>query len=619
MGTKDAKIDLAPLTDAYDILGELAGRESAQRMLATRKSDGRPVLIVIQREPREDQGNALSHLASDARLLQEASHPNLVPVLDSQWLGHEAVAIVTERAAHPSLADLLIRREEEFPFPRIGALLREINSALAWARERGIVHRTLRPEDVFVEEGSDRAKLQFSVHPLQANGIPDEHDDSRTVAAIARAMLTRSVADPERDSLPLAELRPGLPSRVVQQAESLLGRADSIEPVDVRAFIAAIAMAEELKQGEDEYRRIAAEMSEEQRITREQLAAERKAHEEDLAAQAGKFAREREEMLKAMAREREDAAREVARERQAGEKQLAGERERFEKEMRRQRAMLEKEQSRLERERRAFDREREKARALIAERVAAIQTHEKLYASTSEIPAPIPAALAAPLPDPELELAADADAERERDFGLETEVAREVEPAADLPHARARERERGAHWLPRAWNRLRGSRGAVGLAVGVLMLVLAVAALATGNRGRPEAVARATTAPQYQVVDSLAGVTVSVVEPESLVSVPAMPVAPAPRRAPAEASVAPARREPVQRDTAAAIMDPFFMPIPPPPADTPARRDTQPRDTSRRDALPVVRRDSVPRRDTFMLPRRDSIIPPPADTLGAAA
>ena len=43
------------------------------------------------------------------------------------------------------------------------------------------------------------------------------------------------------------------------------------------AFIAAIAMSEELRRGEDECSRVTREMSEEQRITREQLAAERKA------------------------------------------------------------------------------------------------------------------------------------------------------------------------------------------------------------------------------------------------------------------------------------------------------------------------------------------------------
>lgn len=568
MSTKD-ELDLAQLGDSYKMFGELAGRDDAQVVLATRKTDGLPVQIAVYREPAGDQGNALSHLASDANLLEGTPHPAVVRIIESRWVGNEALAIVTERVDARSLEDLLSRREQEFPFPRIATLLRELNAVITWARERGVVNRGLRLDTVYAEDGSDRVRVMFTARPLPGNGIPDERDDARTIATLARAMMTRSVADPERDSLPLEELRPGLPARVVQQTEALLGRADSVESVDVRAYIAAIAMAEELKLGEQEYARVMREMSEEQEAIRAELAAERKAHEEDLAEQA----------------------------------------RRFEKEAQKQRSQIAKEQAKLAREREAFERQRAKGREQIAAKLAAIQAHAELYARTSELPVH----LAEPLPEPEPELEfVDAEETDEEPFD---EIAEDPVKDEGAPVAPAAPEARPPMRLPPSWSSRTPGTARIrrfGLAaIALAVVVVVVAALAFGRRGEQGGVQVSGRPPgiELRTVDSLAGVTV----PAVVDSTPplASATAPAPvRRRPAR----PVRSDTVvpPADTVAASVTGVPAPITPPVS--------MPLPLSRTDSvLPqdsIARRDSLVRRDTLIVPRRDTLPVPGSASRG---
>src|SRR5205814_67118 len=106
---------------------------------------------------------------------------------------------------------------------------------------------------------------------LTASGVPGAEADGRTIASLARAMLTRSPAAPERADQPLAELRPGLPKSVIDATEALLSPSPDQPPGDVTTYIASIAMAEALKTGEDHLDEARRAMEEQQRLHREQI------------------------------------------------------------------------------------------------------------------------------------------------------------------------------------------------------------------------------------------------------------------------------------------------------------------------------------------------------------
>lgn len=321
----------------YEIIGELAVDREARRFLAKRTQDGADVLITLVSVPEGDAGNALNHLASDVKQMVANPHPSVVRVLDGRWVD-DSFAIVTARTAHPSLEQLLIRREEEFPFVRIATVLRDINAALVWAREKGVVHRAIRLENVFVEPGSDRTCVSFAVRPIGLTDTPSEAEDSRTIAGLARAMFTRG-RRPDVEDATLGELRPGLPASIVAATEALLGQrpeGDETPLPDITSYIASIAMAEALKEGEIHLEKNRNLIEEQQRQHQEQLEKERREHAEALAKEKAAHQKERE----AHQRDRECYERDL--------EVLRIEREGYERErevLRRERAEYDKEMS----------------------------------------------------------------------------------------------------------------------------------------------------------------------------------------------------------------------------------------------------------------------------------
>jgi len=593
---QEQALELDSLRDSYDIIGELTARADARTFMASRRDDGRQVLIVVSRPPARDEGNALSHLAADVGQLTSLSHPNIVPVLECRWVGTDALAVVMDRPRAPALDELLTRREEEFNFARIGNILREANEVMNWARERKIVHRNVLPETLFIEPGSDKVFASFAVRPLPMGGVPGEEADARCIAVLARTMLTRSPADPERDELPLAELRPGLPAVVVETTEQLLSAKPSTRLPDVRAYIAQLAMADYLKRGEEHLAHTRAAMEEQQRQHTTQLEQERRAHEQQIAA-------ERKAHDEAMATARADHERAVSeqakkfeKERQDFERQLAKERKTLEKEreaLARERAAHERDCARFAAEREQHDREVREAREQLEWDRAALTTQAEVSAQAAVAQTPVEATPVVP-PKPR--------------------------PAAPKPSARPS----GPPWWMRAWNkRPRFNRSwAMPAAAIALVLLIGITALALSGghrRGSPRATA-SNSAPTVRLVDSAGGL--STLQPDSTAidtTIAAQEAPPVQRRSyfARPERTEPERIEPEQpvRQTADSVNR-----VARPAADS-IVRDTV---TSSSFVFPPIlprtfARDSLARRDSLTRPRTDTIrrdsLRPPPDTL----
>src|SRR3954463_5142367 len=136
--------DLSSLAADYDIVGEVGGARDARTYMADRKDalgkrrdDQTAVLIAVFTAPEDDEGNALSHLAADTKLLASTTHRRLVPVIEGRWLGNDAYAVVTQRTSDPSLTQVLATREK-FSTTRVAAIVREINGLLEWARAHNV-------------------------------------------------------------------------------------------------------------------------------------------------------------------------------------------------------------------------------------------------------------------------------------------------------------------------------------------------------------------------------------------------------------------------------------------------------------------------------------------------
>jgi len=324
MSETKLSLDLSALSNDYEIVGEVSGLRDARTFMATRKDAGTKrrdddtgVLISVITSPAGDEGNALSHLAADTKMLAGSTHRRLIPVIEGRWIGADAFAVVTQRTTDPSLAQKLATGEK-FSTTRAAAILREVNGLLEWAREHHVVHRNIMADRIYLEPKTDRVRVSFGVAPIRRIPHADAPtDDARTIVKLAMAMLT-GIEDPNSyKGQTLAELRPDLPERLRDATAELLEDKKAHTPADVSAFLALIGMADPLYAGETEAGRIRAEVLEEQRVEREKLAAERAELERTMAEERATFERLKADEREKAATEKAELQRAVTAERAA--------------------------------------------------------------------------------------------------------------------------------------------------------------------------------------------------------------------------------------------------------------------------------------------------------------
>jgi len=321
---KNTAPNLQKLEETYRIVGELRGTKNVRRYVAQRRQGGVDVIISVVTAVAGSQHNELSHYAADVQLLVGEHHPVVVDVLESRWLDGGALAIVTARENGSTLGDLL-DRGERLSNPRTASILQDVLAGLEWARARGVVHRGVSPDDLFLDDGSQRVRVLLAPTLIPITGVPDACADARTIGELAWAMLSGKTYEPgKRQSL--ANVAPNLASRVVEATEELIActmPTPNAPAPDVATVIGVIAAGDVLKQAEVEISAMKEEYQEQHRIAlakceNRRMEVEQQAVEtaNALADERADFERQMTEEKAALADERADFDR-VMQERQA--------------------------------------------------------------------------------------------------------------------------------------------------------------------------------------------------------------------------------------------------------------------------------------------------------------
>jgi len=192
MPNDDFNPDLTKLDGDYQVLTELRGEGDSRTYLARHLRLNRDVTIRVFRAVDGDSAHLLTDFSSDARLLAEARHQHIVPVIDGVWLNDKTFAVVHARVRGATL-DQSLSASGPMPIARVATTAREIADAINWARDAGVAHRDVSPWDIVFQQGSGRILLSFEPRTSGLNAKRTECDDAQTLRRLTIEMLSGEI------------------------------------------------------------------------------------------------------------------------------------------------------------------------------------------------------------------------------------------------------------------------------------------------------------------------------------------------------------------------------------------------------------------------------------------
>jgi len=150
--------DLQTLESDYELIREIGQGGMAAVYLARHRASGKLVAIKAIRARYVDDPDAIQRFAREARTVADLDHPNIVCTEAIEQIGDRAVAIIMEYIEGGTVRDRL-REYGPFSAERAESVLRDVANALGYAHRRGIVHRDVKPENVFLDVTRGRAVL----------------------------------------------------------------------------------------------------------------------------------------------------------------------------------------------------------------------------------------------------------------------------------------------------------------------------------------------------------------------------------------------------------------------------------------------------------------------------
>ena len=186
----DFPSDLRALEQQYELIRELGQGGMAAVYLARHRSTQRLVAIKAVRARYLNDPDALQRFAREARTVADLNHPNIVRTEDIEEIGDRAVAIIMEYIPGGTVRDRL-REYGAFSAESAEAVLRGVASALQYAHQRRIVHRDVKPENVFLDEGTGRALLSDF-------GIARRIEGEAPITLLGAALGTPQYMSPEQ-------------------------------------------------------------------------------------------------------------------------------------------------------------------------------------------------------------------------------------------------------------------------------------------------------------------------------------------------------------------------------------------------------------------------------------
>ena len=143
--------EVRELEAEYEILAELGRGGMSVVYLARDRELGRDVAIKVIHAAMGVDEVVVARQLAEARTVAQLQHPNVVAIHAVKRLSTRGLALVMQYVPGRSLGRA-IHEDGRFTPERAEAVLSDIAAALAYAHARGVVHRDVKPENIFLND-----------------------------------------------------------------------------------------------------------------------------------------------------------------------------------------------------------------------------------------------------------------------------------------------------------------------------------------------------------------------------------------------------------------------------------------------------------------------------------
>ncbi len=142
----------------YTLERELGGGGMSRVFVATDNALGRKVVVKVL-PPELTQGVSVERFKREIQLAAQLQHPHIVPVHSSGEIqpevsGGTGLPYYTMPLVDGASLRSRLARAGALPIGETISILREVARALAYAHDRGVVHRDIKPDNVLITSGS---------------------------------------------------------------------------------------------------------------------------------------------------------------------------------------------------------------------------------------------------------------------------------------------------------------------------------------------------------------------------------------------------------------------------------------------------------------------------------
>jgi len=233
----------------YKLLRLLGQGGMGQVFLACDEKLQRDVAIKVLLGESPIDANARAQLAHEARAVARIGHPGVVDVFDLGELDDGSAFIVMEYLVGRALSEEIARHGRGSP-RQVAALLRQVGAALAAAHRTGVVHRDIKPQNVFLmrhADGFHARLLDFGVARVAGGGADTTRSGALfgTPAYMAPEQIAGAAGDERSDlySLAAVAFEALVGRRLIKQRPSVAATLAAIlneQPPDVSSFLKGV-------------------------------------------------------------------------------------------------------------------------------------------------------------------------------------------------------------------------------------------------------------------------------------------------------------------------------------------------------------------------------------------